>query len=438
MTSTSNDRLSVTLLVLRMLVLGVFLMWTLEKFVNPERAAGIYEMGYSIRPGVSIILLMAVLELMLLAAFLAGIGKRLTRGVLLGMMVLATIAPARFLPTPFDDHILLYYAAFPMLAVVFALYYLRDYDTLWTAPGAAPRELPAGRLPADDPRVALCLLLIRLGVFFVLFMWTMDKFIHPLQTSRILAGFYNIGGQDPLLGLPQVSYESVYLLGAIEVVLILAFLLGIAKRFTYAVIFALHALSTVAPWARFLQPFTAHTLLFFASFAMLGGCFALYYLREHDVLGVWRPGRARASFGATLAAKAGDRPAQIWAVAVIVAAAYVLFGNAREWRHEKSNGPAIVAELRQRFVPSDQLLGLNPEMATAKWTPMWRSANCTFTNPTIRNCWELHFIVWVPEVPGNVMRGRRQVEANWIVDADALRFLPDGSGNRYFRRTTSE
>ena len=430
----SNDRLPATLFVLRVLVFGVFLMWTLEKFINPERAAGIYSMGYSVRPGSSIVVLVGVLELALLAAFLAGFAKRLTRGVLLSLMVLATVAPARFLPTPFDDHILLYYAAFPMLAVVFALYYLRDYDTLWTIPGPSPQEVAAGRAPADDPRTALCLLLIRLGVFLVLFMWTMDKFIHPLQTSRILVGFYNIGGEDPLLGLPQVGYGFVYALGAVEVVVIVAFLFGIAKRFTYALVFALHTLSTFAPWERFLEPWTAHTLLFLASFPMLGGCFALYYLREHDVLGVWRPGRPRPSLVSTVARSEWDRPAQICTVLVIVAAAYVLYGNAREWRYEKTNGPPLVAELQRRFVPSEQLQALNPEMATAEWTPMWRSANCTFTNPTIRNCWELHFIVWVPEVPGNVMRGRRQVEANWIVDADALDYRPDGNGRRYFER----
>jgi len=32
------------------------------------------------------------------------------------------------------------------------------------------------------------------------------------------------------------------------------------------------------------------------------------------------------------------------------------------------------------------------------------------------------------------MRGRRQVEANWIVDAAALDYRPDGNGRRYFER----
>ena len=45
-----KERLPVTLLVLRILVFGIFLMWTLEKFVNPDRAAGIYRMAYSVQP----------------------------------------------------------------------------------------------------------------------------------------------------------------------------------------------------------------------------------------------------------------------------------------------------------------------------------------------------------------------------------------------------
>lgn len=430
----SKDRLSLTLFVLRLLVFGVFLMWALEKFINPARAAGIYSMGYAIRFGTWLIVLMGVLELLLLAAFLAGLAKRLARGVLLGLMALAAVAPARFLLTPFDDHILLYYAAFPMLAVVFALYYLRDYDTLWTiARSSSPAPTTLGT-PSADPRTALCLFLIRLGVFFVLFMWTMDKFIHPLQTSRILVGFYNIGGADPLLGLPQVSYGLVYALGAIELVVIFAFLLGVAKPFTYALVFVLHGLSTFAPWARYVEPWTAHTLLFLAAFPMLGGCFALYFLREHDVFCVWRPATPRTSFASTLAASEWDRPAQIWTAVVLVAAAYVLIGNVREWRYERENGPPLIAEIQQRYVPSAELQALKPDMTAADWTPMWRSANCTFSNPTIERCWELHFIVWVPEVPGNVMRGRRQVEANWIVDADAGEFRPDGNGRRYFER----
>ena len=430
-----KDRLSVTLLVLRVLTFGVLLMWTLEKLVNPDRAAGIYRMAYGVRPDDWLIVALGVLELGLLLAFLVGLKPRWTRAAVLGIFGLATLAPARFYPTPFDDHILLYYAAIPTLAVAFALYYLRDYDTRWAVRRQPDAELSTAN--GDDPRVPLCLFLIRLGIFVVLLMWNMDKFFHPLQTSRIFLGFYNVGGESPLLGSSQLSYEVVYLIGALQLPLLLAFVLGIAKRFVYAAIFVLHSVSTIAPWERFLSPLTAHTLLFLVSFTMLGGCFALYYLRDRDVLWTWSGG---ASAGALRAgARSGMKPIGVWAmparivgVIAVLIGTYVLAVNAGEWRYEKMRGRELVAELQQRYSPSEQLLALDPELATAEWTPMWRSANCTFTNPTIDECWELHFIVWVPGVPGNVMQGRRQVEAAWIVDAEAMEFRPDRSARAFF------
>ena len=432
-----KERLPVTLLVLRILVFGVFLMWTLEKFVNPDRAAGIYRMAYSVQPDSLLIVLLGILEFAVIVAFLVGYQKRWARAILLGVMGLATLAPARFYPTPFDDHILLYYAAFPTLAVVFALYALRDYDTRWIIGAGKPAD-SATTVSDGDSRLPLCLLLIRLSVFLVLFMWNMDKFFHPLQTSRIFAFFYNIGGQDALLGTNQLSYEVVYVIGALQLPLLLAFLLGIAKRFVYGAVFVLHAISTLAPWDRFLSPFSSHTLLFLASFTMLGGCFALYYLRERDVLWTFSGSRSMPSWRgkpvggdvqATMFSKLSSRVA---AAGALLVAFYVLGANAVQWRYERTRGPELVAELQQRYTPSNLLLALEPELSSSEWTAMWRSANCTFSNPSIDACWELHFIVWVPSEPGNVMRGRRQVEAAWIVDADALEFRPDRNATRFF------
>ncbi len=303
----TNDRLPVTLLVLRLLVFGFFLMWTLEKLIDSSRAAGIYRTYYLVRPGSATVVLMGVLELALLLAFLVGYRKRLTRSILLAMMGLAAMAPGRFYLTPFEDHILLYFAAFPTLAVVFTLYSLRDRDTLWTIADRQSAQTPAPGMTREDPRVSRCLLLIRLGVFLVFLMWNMDKFFHPLQTSRIFAGFYNIGGQNALLGLRQLSYEFVYVMGVLQLALIVAFLLGVWKRFTYAVVFALHTVSTLAPWERFLQPFSSHTLLFLGSFTMLGGCFALYYLRAYDVLWVLQPGRKRIPLASATRQEANGR-----------------------------------------------------------------------------------------------------------------------------------
>jgi putative oxidoreductase len=438
--TAKNDRLAPTLLVLRLLVFGVLLMWGLDKIVNAEQAAQIYEAYYSLTVPTSVVPVIGVLELALLAAFLVGYRKRLTRAVLLAMMGISCLAPGRFYLTPFHDHILLYFARFPVLAVVFMLYYLRDRDTLWTLPTAGRQSAAAAAPPDTDPRLPLCLFLIRAGVFFDLFMWNMDKFFHPLQTSRIFAGFYSVGRGLPFTS--ELSYAAVYLMGGIQLALILAFLLGVRKRFIYGLIFALHTVSTFAPWERFLQPFTSHTLLFLVSFPMLGGIGALYYLRERDVLFTVGAGRRqRASSGQAAAGESRaallpigrwSREAQAALLVIVAGGLYVAAATTGQWRTERERGPNLVATLQEQTQPADDLQSLQPEWDTARWEPTWHSANCTFDHPTIDDCWEIHFIVWVPGLPGNVMAGRRQVEASWIVDGSKMVFSPNRRARGFF------
>jgi hypothetical protein len=73
----------------------------------------------------------------------------------------------------------------------------------------------------------------------------------------------------------------VYVLGALQLVLILSFLAGIKKRITYGIIFAMHAASTFSAYNQYIDGF--NNLLFFAAWPMLAACFALYLLRDEDV-----------------------------------------------------------------------------------------------------------------------------------------------------------
>ncbi len=43
-------------------------------------------------------------------------------------------------------------------------------------------------------RVRLPLFLLRAGVFIVMLMWTLDKFIHPGHAAGVFKKFYSIGG----------------------------------------------------------------------------------------------------------------------------------------------------------------------------------------------------------------------------------------------------
>ncbi|MDO6569840.1 hypothetical protein Q4526_02695 [Gilvimarinus sp. 2_MG-2023] len=122
-----------------------------------------------------------------------------------------------------------------------------------------------------NARLTWSLLLLRLGVFVVMFMWTIDKFVNPGHAARILDKFYGLSG---------FGTEIVYVLAAVEMVLILAFVAGMWKRWTYGFVLVLHGLSTFSAYKQYLDPF-AH-LLFFAAWPMLAACFALYLLRDLD------------------------------------------------------------------------------------------------------------------------------------------------------------
>src|SRR2546427_12513919 len=120
-------------------------------------------------------------------------------------------------------------------------------------------------------RVRLPLLLLRIGVLLVMFMWTLDKFVRPVHAAGVFKKFYQLD-----LGGPA----TFYVLGAIELAVLLLFVTGLAKRYSYGAVLLLHAVSTFSSYRQYLQPFD--NLLFFAAWPMLAACIALYLLRDLD------------------------------------------------------------------------------------------------------------------------------------------------------------
>ncbi|MDE2085613.1 MAG: hypothetical protein KGK06_09075 [Xanthomonadaceae bacterium] len=125
----------------------------------------------------------------------------------------------------------------------------------------------------DDKRLGLALLLMRLSVFLVMLMWTLDKFLRPAHAAGVFEHFYTMGG---------LGSTVFYLLGALELLLLLVFVAGLAQRFSYGVVLVLHAVSTLSAWRQYLHPQEGMNLLFFAAWPMLAACLALYLLRGHD------------------------------------------------------------------------------------------------------------------------------------------------------------
>ena len=68
-----------------------------------------------------------------------------------------------------------------------------------------------------EEKLRLSLLLLRLGVFIVMFMWTLDKLVNPDHAIGIYKQFYFLSG---------VPTGIMYALGAAEMVIILGFVVG--------------------------------------------------------------------------------------------------------------------------------------------------------------------------------------------------------------------
>jgi len=83
----------------------------------------------------------------------------------------------------------------------------------------------------------------------------------------------------------------IYVIGALELTVLVGFVAGFAKKWTYGLVLLFHAVSTLSSYNQYVHPLIAPNMLFFAAWPMLGACFALYYLRDLDTL--WTVHRRR-------------------------------------------------------------------------------------------------------------------------------------------------
>jgi hypothetical protein len=106
-------------------------MWSLDKLVNPEHTIKIFSKYYLVG-GVSTIMayVLGGLQLVLVSAFVLGVKKRITYGLIFFMHGFSTLSTYERYMEPWQS--LLFFAAWPMLAAIYSLYILRDEDTLLT------------------------------------------------------------------------------------------------------------------------------------------------------------------------------------------------------------------------------------------------------------------------------------------------------------------
>lgn len=126
-----------------------------------------------------------------------------------------------------------------------------------------------------DNRIQRVLFMLRVTVFFVMLMWTIDKFLNPQHAAAVYEKFYYISGMD-------LNYMMI--IGIVELVILVGFLLGFMKTYTYGLVFLFHTVSTVASYQQYITPFEGPNLLFFAAWPMIAACYGLFLLRDMDTI----------------------------------------------------------------------------------------------------------------------------------------------------------
>ncbi len=121
--------------------------------------------------------------------------------------------------------------------------------------------------------IGISLLAMRLSVFLVMLMWTLDKFVNPAHAAKVYEMFYFIPGLDA---------QAVLVIGILELILLAGFVLGLFKTYTYGLVLILHGVSTFSSFNMYLNPWEGGNLLFFAAWPMLAACYGLFLLRAED------------------------------------------------------------------------------------------------------------------------------------------------------------
>lgn len=136
---------------------------------------------------------------------------------------------------------------------------------------------------SDDMKLGVGLLSMRIGVATVFLMWAIDRVLAYGHNSGMIKGYYGL----------EISQPVLTAIGIVQILIILGFIIGVFKLWTYGYILVAHTITTLASAKRLLpadmwtlgwEGFEKHQLLYYGSLPMLGACIALFLLRDKDTL----------------------------------------------------------------------------------------------------------------------------------------------------------
>ena len=140
--------LQISLLAIRATIAFFLLQWVMDKFLDPDHTARIFAFFYKLPIDVSLSPIIGTVQLVLVAAFLAGFSRRTSYGLVAVMHTVTTVSTWRSIIMPFaEGNNQLFTTGVPVLAACWALYALRDRDRLFSIDAwreSRTKEAPAG------------------------------------------------------------------------------------------------------------------------------------------------------------------------------------------------------------------------------------------------------------------------------------------------------
>lgn len=126
----------------------------------------------------------------------------------------------------------------------------------------------------DTRKLQWGLFSLRIGIAAVFLVWTLDKIFKYEHNSGMISHYYFV----------KISQPVLLAIGIAELVLILLFMAGKFKNWTYGLILFFHLVTTLVSAKRLFPPYEIHQLLYFGSIPMLAACICLYLNRHSDTL----------------------------------------------------------------------------------------------------------------------------------------------------------
>jgi len=123
-------RLPLALAILRVTTGVFFLVWALEKLVKPDVTAAIWDKFYGIPLDVNLSYPIGILNTLMSLALIVGFKRRFTYAYWTLFHFVSVASTWNYLIKPFGGPNHLFLAGVPIVAIMVALYMLRDWDTM--------------------------------------------------------------------------------------------------------------------------------------------------------------------------------------------------------------------------------------------------------------------------------------------------------------------